>query len=113
MVTPRPFLAGTPSAILDMAGAGTRQSVTTRDLFGVVRAKDTFGALTRLMAGIPVRLMECWRSGIDGGPTSGDIVGHDTGEPRSVHANSMFTNELFFVSFDGLAWKNQPHFALC
>jgi hypothetical protein len=46
------FLAGTPSAILDMAGAGTRLlSVTMRDLFGVVTAKDTFGASIRFTAG--------------------------------------------------------------
>jgi len=53
MVTLRTiFLAGTPNAILDMAGAGTQLLlVTTRDLFGVVTAKDTFGVLIRFTAG--------------------------------------------------------------
>jgi hypothetical protein len=46
---------------------------------------------------------------MNGGPTSGNIVDHDRGEPRwSALIQSSPT-----VSFDGLAWKNQPHFALC
>jgi hypothetical protein len=68
MGTPRTVVrAGTPSVILDTAGVGTQPSVTTRDLFGVVRAKDTFGVLIWLMAGISARLMECCRCGIECG----------------------------------------------
>jgi len=53
MVTPHTvFLTGTPSATSGMAGDGTRHlSVTTRDLFGVVMAKVTFGVLIRFTAG--------------------------------------------------------------
>jgi hypothetical protein len=48
-------LAGTPSAILGAAGAGTlRLSVTTRDLYGVATAKVTFAALIRFTVGILV-----------------------------------------------------------
>jgi hypothetical protein len=56
MVTLRTiFLAGTPSAILDMAGAGTQHLlVITRGLFGVVTAKDTFGVLIPSTVGILV-----------------------------------------------------------
>jgi hypothetical protein len=58
-VRPRtPVLAGTPSA-----GAGTRRSVTTTDLFGVVRTKDTFAVLTRFAAGILASLPVGWSVG--------------------------------------------------
>jgi len=78
MITPRTLgVAGTRSAISGMAGAGTRPSVTTRDLFGVARAKDTFGVLIRIMGGILARSMECWQRGQKGGVASG-IVGCET-----------------------------------
>jgi hypothetical protein len=55
MVTPRTFLAGTPSAILDTAGAGTLHlSVTMWDPFGVATAKVTFAVLIRSTVGILV-----------------------------------------------------------
>jgi len=55
MVTPRTFLAGTPSAILDTVGAGTLDlSVTMRDLYGVAMAKVTFAVLIRSTVGILV-----------------------------------------------------------
>jgi hypothetical protein len=56
IVTPRTiFLAGTPSAILDMAGAGILDlSVTMRDRYGVVTAKDTFAVLIPSTVGIHV-----------------------------------------------------------
>src|SRR5262249_43630637 len=70
------FLAGTPSAILEPAGAGTRRSVTTRDPFGVIRTKDIFDVLTRLIAGILARSMEYWQSGPECGAVFG-IIGRD------------------------------------
>ena len=49
------FLAGTPSAILDTAGAGIQHLlVTMRDLYGVATAKVTFAALIRSTVGILV-----------------------------------------------------------
>jgi hypothetical protein len=55
MVTPRTFLAGTPSAILDAAGAGILpMSVTMKDLYGVATAKVTFAVLIRSTVGILV-----------------------------------------------------------
>jgi hypothetical protein len=54
-VTLLTFLAGTPSEILDMAGAGTLHlSVTMRDLYGVAMAKVTFAVLIRSTVGILV-----------------------------------------------------------
>ena len=59
MVTPRTFLAGTPSAILDMAGAGTQHpSVTMWDPFGVATAKVTFAVLIRSTVGILVTVTQ-------------------------------------------------------
>ena len=79
MITPRTLgVAGTRSAISGMAGAGTRPSVTTRDLFGVAREKGTSAVLTRVMAGIRVHSMECWRTGLQGGLAFG-VVGRDIG----------------------------------
>jgi hypothetical protein len=77
------------------------------------KGKGYFRCLDPSLAGILARSMECCQSGIECWPTSGSIVGHDTDEPRLRHANSMFTNELFSSAIDGLAGKNQPHFALC
>jgi hypothetical protein len=68
--------AGSRSAISATAGAGTRPSVTTRVLFGVARAKGTFVVLTRAMAGILARTMECWQLGLEGGLASG-VVGRE------------------------------------
>jgi hypothetical protein len=77
MVRPRTVvLAGTPSAILDTAGAGTHPPVTTRALFGVVRAKDTFAVLTRVTAGILARSMEYWQNSLECGAAFG-IVGRN------------------------------------
>ena len=55
MLTPRTFPAGTPSAILDTGGAGTRHlSVTMWDPFGVATAKVIFAVLIRSTVGILV-----------------------------------------------------------
>jgi hypothetical protein len=49
------FLAGTPRAILDMAGAGILHlSVIMRDQFGIATAKVTFAVLIRSTVGILV-----------------------------------------------------------
>jgi len=80
-------LAGTPSAILDTAGGGTHASVITRALFGVVRAKETFAALTPVMAGIPARSMEFCQRSLEGGLASG-IVCHDMDTPAHARGRS-------------------------
>jgi hypothetical protein len=78
MIAPRILgVAGRWSAILATAGGGTRLSVSTRDPFGVARAKGTSVVLTRFMAGILARSMECWQRSLEGGVVSG-IVGRET-----------------------------------
>jgi hypothetical protein len=73
MLIPRiVVLAGTPSAISATAGAGTRLSVSTKDLFGV--AKGTSVVLIRITAGILARSMECRQRRLEGGVACG-IVG--------------------------------------
>ena len=47
-------------------------------LFGVARAKGTSAVLTRVIAGIRVHSMECWRTGLQGGLAFG-VVGRDIG----------------------------------
>jgi hypothetical protein len=74
-------LAGTPSAILDTAGGGTHPSV------GVVRAKETFAALTPVIAGIPARSMEFCQRSLEGGLASG-IVGYDMDAPAHARGRS-------------------------
>jgi len=77
MVIPRTVvLAGTPSAISATAGAGTHLSVSTKDLFGLARAKGTSGVLTQVMAGTLAHTMECWQRGLESGVACG-IVGRD------------------------------------
>jgi hypothetical protein len=68
--------AGRRSATSATVGGGTRPSVSTLDPFGVVRAKDTFAVLTRVMAGIPAHSTECWQIGLERGLASG-VVGRD------------------------------------
>jgi hypothetical protein len=56
--------------------AGTRLSLSTKDPFGVARAKDTFAVLTRVMVGILAPTMACWQRGLEGGVAFG-IVARD------------------------------------
>src|SRR5262249_43788137 len=68
------FLAGTPSAILDTAGAGTHPSAPTRDPFGVATAKVTFAVLIPSTVGILVTAtLQFLTDGLAPGPIGRDL----------------------------------------